>query len=162
VEELSAAVPKYKTVDEPYHMLEEDGYEFADPPSLEDFEAQLERAIEALNESEDNTLFDRCPADILAYASEHEDVESFDLETWLPRVQEAMEVLDLIVFVPIEARDRIKQGSDDYPALRRKVDARLRDMLVDGAFGSDVAVLEVAGSVAERVKLVLERVRAAR
>ena len=59
VEELSAALPKYKTVDEPYHAMEEDGYEFADPPSLEDFEAQLEHAIETLNESEDNTLFDR-------------------------------------------------------------------------------------------------------
>src|SRR5262245_11866745 len=111
VEELSAALPKYTTVDEPYHALEEDGYEFADPPSLEDFEAQLEHALETLNEARDNTLFDRCPADFLAYLSEHEDAESFDEDAWLPRVLEAIEALDLIVFVPIEGRDRIKQSS---------------------------------------------------
>ncbi len=163
LEELSAALPKYSTVEEPYHVLTEDGYEFADPPTLEDFEAQLEHSLEALNESEDNTLFDRSPADFIAYLSAHEDTDSFDLDAWLPRVREAAELLDVIVFVPIEARDRIAAAnSDDYAALRRSVDEGLREMLVDGALGLDVEVIEVAGSVAERVRTVLERVRTAR
>lgn len=163
VEELSAALPKYETVEEPYHVLEEEGYEFTDPPALEDFEAQLERSIEALNESEANTLFDRCPADFLAYLAEHEDAESFDEDAWLPRVREAMEALDLVVFVPIEARDRIpRAGGADDAALRRNVDARLRELLVDGALGLELEVLEVEGPVAERVKTVLEHVRGRR
>ena len=161
LEELSAALPKYATVEEPYHVMAEDGYEFADPPSLEDFEAQLEHALEMLSESEDDVLFDRCPADFVAYLSEHEDAEAFDAEAWLPRVREAMEQLDLIVFVPIEARHLERASSNDDAALRRSVDARLRELLVDGALGLDLDVIEVAGSVADRVRMVLDRVRGA-
>jgi hypothetical protein len=39
-------MPTYTTVDEPYHLMEEDGHEFSHPPSIDDFEAQLERAID--------------------------------------------------------------------------------------------------------------------
>jgi predicted ATPase len=161
LEELSAALPKYATVDEPYHVMEEDGYEFADPPSLDDFQAQLEYSIEALNDSETNVLFDRCPADFLAYLASNVDADEFDLSDWLPRVQEAVETLDLIVFVPIEARDRIASVSSDHdPKLRRKVDERLREILLDNALGLDAEVIEVEGSVSQRVQMVLKRIQA--
>src|SRR5688572_21905120 len=103
IAELAALLPSYTCVEEPYHLLEEEGHEFSHPPSVEDFEAQLERCIEALGEAGSDTLFDRCPLDLLAYLAVHEDAEGFDLEQWLPRVQEAVEALDLVVFVPIEA-----------------------------------------------------------
>ncbi len=45
LERVAEARPRYDTVDEPYQLLEEEGHEHADPPSLEDFEAQLERAL---------------------------------------------------------------------------------------------------------------------
>ena len=71
--------------------------------------------------------------------------------------------LDLIVFVPIEAPDRIAAAArDDHPAWRRRVDARLRALLVEGALGADVEVLEVQGSVARRAQAVLARVRPTR
>ena len=38
IEELSRALPTYTVVDEPYHLLEEEGYEFEALPSVEDFE----------------------------------------------------------------------------------------------------------------------------
>src|SRR6185369_13261844 len=44
VEELCRALPAYIAVDEPYHLLEEEGHEFAEMPSLEDFELLLERS----------------------------------------------------------------------------------------------------------------------
>jgi uridine kinase len=34
VEELSRALPAYGVVDEPYYLLEEEGHEFAEMPSL--------------------------------------------------------------------------------------------------------------------------------
>jgi predicted ATPase len=161
LEELSAALPKYTTVDEPYYVMEEDGYEFADPPSLDDFQAQLEHSIETLNESEANVLFDRCPADFLAYLASIPDADEFDLPDWLPRVREAVEMLDLIVFVPIESRDRIAGLSSDHdPKLRRNVDARLREILLDNSVGLDADVIEVEGSISERVQAVLDRIRA--
>src|SRR4051812_25174311 len=97
VEELSAALPEYSTVEEPYFLLEEEGHEFADPPSIEDFELQLERSITCLDERELNVIFDRCPADLLGYLLSHPDADAFELDAWLPRVRSAIETLDLIV-----------------------------------------------------------------
>ena len=98
--ELSAALPKYMVVEEPYEILAEDGYEFRDPPSLEDFEAQLEHSLASLEEAGRDVLFDRCPVDFLAYISLHEDAGAFDFDSWLPRVRAATQSLDLIVLVP--------------------------------------------------------------
>src|SRR5688500_670140 len=98
---LSAALPKHQVVGEPSYLLEEDGHEFADPPSVEDFELQLERSIECVEQSGANVIFDRCPADFLGYLLTHPDADLFDLADWLPRIQAAVEKLDLIVFVPI-------------------------------------------------------------
>ena len=80
VETLSEALPEYTTVEEPYHLLQEEGYEFAELPSLEDFELQMERSIENLDGSASNIIFDRCPADILGYLLSYTGIEAFDLE----------------------------------------------------------------------------------
>ncbi len=163
VDELAAALPGYATVDEPYHAMAEDGHEFADPPSREDFEAQLAHALAALADADDRTLFDRSPVDLLAYLLEHDEADDVDPDAWLPQLRAAVEALDLIVFVPIEAPDRIAAAArDDHPAWRRRVDARLRALLVEGALGADVEVLEVQGSVARRAQAVLARVRPTR
>src|SRR5215210_662797 len=107
IEELSRALPTYTAVDEPYYLLAEEGHEFAEMPCLEDFELQLERSIECIVDSDRDQLFDRCPADILAYLMTHRDSDRFDIERCLPRVRGAMQRLDLIVFVPIEDPDRV-------------------------------------------------------
>lgn len=163
VDELAAALPGYAVIDEPYQTMIEDGHEFADPPSPEDFEAQLAHALAALAEAGPRVLFDRSPVDLLAYLTEHDEADDGDGDTWLPRVRAAVEALDLIVFVPIEAPDRIAAAArDDHPAWRRRVDDRLRALLVEGELGADVEVLEVHGSVARRAQAVLARVPPAR
>lgn len=43
VSSLLKQLPSYVSVGEPYHLLEEEGYGFSDPPSVEDFEQQLNR-----------------------------------------------------------------------------------------------------------------------
>jgi predicted ATPase len=156
LELLADALPGHATVDEPYYLLEEDGYETADEPSLEDFQAQLERSLEVLEEGERDVLFDRCPADILAYLAAHEDAEEFDLEEWLERVRDAMETLDLVVFVPIEARDRIAVSVDEGRRSRRSVHDKLVELLVEN-LAWDVDVLRVEGDVASRVAQVKAR-----
>lgn len=49
-EALSAALPGHEFVPEPYYLLEEDGYECEEMPSVEDFERQLERSFQSLEE----------------------------------------------------------------------------------------------------------------
>lgn len=156
VGDLSAALPTYVVVEEPYILLAEEGHEFAEMPSVEDFELQLERSIECLAENDPHVLFDRCPADLLAYLLTHPDAEAFDLEKWLPRIRAAMRKLDLVVFLPIEGRDRIALPSSEDAALRRQVDAELQEILLENSFGFDVDVIEVTGTRGERVRQVFE------
>jgi predicted ATPase len=155
VEELSVALPEYSTVEEPYYLLEEEGYVFAHPPSVEDFERQLERSLTSLEARESNVIFDRCPADFLGYLLSHPDAEAFELETWLPRVRAAVETLDLIVFVPIEGRDRIALPRAQDPHFRIQVDEGLSEILLENSLGFDVEVLQVTGAPRERLRQVL-------
>jgi hypothetical protein len=155
VEALAEELPQYTIVDEPYSLLQEEGYEFSESPSLEDFELQLERSIENLEESSPNIIFERCPADILGYLLTHTDVESFDLEKWLPHIQSAIRKLDLIIFLPIEEPDRIVLPFSQDAAYRRRVDEKLREIILENQFDFEVDVLEVTGSLSIRIERVL-------
>jgi len=155
VEALSEALPQYTIIDEPYHILQEEGYEFAEMPSIEDFELQLERSIESMDERAPNIIFDRCPADILGYLLSHTNVEAFDLAEWLPRIQTAIRKLDLLVFLPIEEPDRIVLPSSQDAAYRQRVDEKLKEIILENLFDFEVDVLEVTGSPKMRVERVL-------
>ncbi len=155
VEDLAGALPEYSTVEEPYWLLVEEGYEFAEMPSVEDFELQLERSILYLEGGDENVIFDRCPADLVAYLLTHSEAETFDLRRWLPRIRKAMATLDLIVFLPVEERDRIALPSSEDAELRTLVDEKLREILLENPFGFDVDVLEVTGAPRERAQRVL-------
>jgi hypothetical protein len=160
IELLAERLPHCELVDEPYLLLEEEGYEHSDPPSLEDFEAQLERSLAVLEEVDRDALFDRCPVDPVAYLLTHEDSDSFDVDDWLERIHETTQTLDLIVFVPVEDDDRIAVASHEDRAYRRKVHRRLQRLLVDGALGLETEVLVVEGSPRARVEQVLAHVGA--
>lgn len=148
VEELASVLPEYLTVEEPYFLLMEEGHEF-------DFELQLERSIELLSGSEPDVIFDRCPIDMLGYLLSQPDAEAFRLETWLPRVQAAIDTLDLIVFLPVEERDRIALPASQDPGFRLDVDQKLKEILLDDSLDLGMEVLEVAGPLHERVEQVL-------
>jgi hypothetical protein len=155
VDELSRLLPSYDCVDEPYRQLEDEGHVFAAVPSLEDFEAQIERSIENLLASGTDTLFDRCPADIVAYLLSHDDAAGFDLERWLPRIRTAMACLDLFVFVALE--DSRGFGADE--PWRIAMDERLQEIVDAGLWDTGVAVLEVTGSTPERARQVMAHLR---
>lgn len=158
VEHIAIALPAYTVVDEPYYLLEEDGHEMSEPPTLKDFVAQLERSVAALEAGEANVLFDRCPADILAYLLTHEDAAAFDADAWTERTRRAMQTLDLVVFVPIENPDRIPLQPHEDAALRRAVDEKLRELLMDDPFGFEAETMNVNGDVRTRAAQVMRRV----
>ncbi|HEX6277192.1 MAG TPA: AAA family ATPase [Polyangiaceae bacterium] len=160
---LAERLPRYENVDEPYHLMEEDGHEFSHPPSLDDFVAQLERSLVEMSRGSGDVLFDRSPLDFLAYIQTHEEADSFDTDAWLPGIRDAVESLDFVVFVPLEVRDRIRfSASDDETGTRAAVDVALRELLVDDSLELGVEVLEVDGDVESRVRQVLRRIDDAR
>jgi predicted ATPase len=159
VEALYEALPQYAVVEEPYHQLQEEGHEFAELPSIEDFELQLERSIENLNECPPNVIFDRCPIDILSYLLSHDDVEAFDLSAWLPRIQTAVRKLDFVVLLSIEEPDRIFLPVSQDAVYRQRVDEALKEIILEDSYDLEVDALEVSGSVQMRAKKVLTYIR---
>jgi predicted ATPase len=159
IEDLAERLTQYQVVDEPYHLLEEEGYEFASPPGLEDFLEQLRRSMELLEDEgrARNVLFDRCPIDFLGYLLTHEEADSFDLEEWLPRVRSSIRTLDLLVFVAVEEPDRIKLPRHEDPIMRTEVDEKLTWILLDDPFDLGTEVLPVQGRREARVGQVLRR-----
>lgn len=153
VTELAALLPGYAVIDEPYRVLEDEGYEHSDPPSLEDYEAQLRTSLAQVAAAPADALFDRCPLDVLAY------IEALDGEPdeWIDDVRDAIARLDLIVFVPIEPE--IPVGAHEDRRLRRRVDERLQRLVLDDPFGLDVTTLEVFGNLAARVHQVRRAMR---
>ncbi len=146
VEALASRLHGYAAFDEPYRVLEEEGYEFADPPTVEDFEHQLRQSLKMIEDAPAKALFDRCPLDVLAYA---EELEIYD------EIRDAIEVIDLMVFVPIEVPERIVFGTHEDRRLRARVDERLRSLVLDDALGLGLDAIEVTGTVEARVQQVL-------
>jgi len=156
---LGRELTGYVSVDEPYDSLAEEGYAFAAFPSVADFEAQLERSLASVLHCDPDCIFDRCPADLLAYLITHRDAGQFDLEAWLQRVHGAMTQVDLVVFVPVEHPDRIPVSEDDFGDLRDQINAELRDILLDDRWGFGVPAIEVTGTVDARAHQVLAHIR---
>ena len=155
INELSHWLENYTIIEEPYYLLEEEGYAFLDQPSIEDYEKQLEYSIEKILESGQDTIFDRCPLDFLAYINVHEDASYFDQNSWSEKVTEAMDEIDFIVFVPIENPDLIVYPDSEDSELRQKVDIELQDLVYAFEFSSSGKVLEVNGTVKSRLNQVL-------
>ena len=151
---LAAALPHHELVPEPYHLLEEDGYAFAETPSIEDFVRQLERSFQCIEESGTDVVFDRCPLDILGYLVTHRDADAFQIQDWMPRLQETVANLDLIVFVPVEDPDRVAVPRDQA-RLRSDVDSALREIIVDDTYGLGFALIMVEGTPDARLRQVL-------
>jgi predicted ATPase len=155
VESLAAHLPGHAVIDEPYRQLEEEGEAFAERPVADDVERQLELSIASLEASDADVLFDRCPADLLAYLESVDGADSVDLQAWIDGARPAMSRLDLLVFVGIEQPDRIDGAGLRFRRLRRDVDEALRDIVLDDRWSFGVPVIEVTGSTADRVEQIL-------
>lgn len=143
----------YASVPEPYRLLEDEGVEI-DGVSVEDFEMQLEKSIDVLAETEgDDVVFDRCPLDFVAYLR----ALGYDIDPELVSIEKAMETIELVVVVRIESPDRIAVSADDDRELRRTVDVLIERMV--GGLGEGIEIVEVEGTIDERVAQVLAALR---
>ncbi len=156
IEELANAVPGPMIVEEAYFALLAEGAAFAARPDAADYQLLWERAHAEFAVLRDGfILFDRTPADYLAYLmAVGAELAGTDL---VAQTHRALVGLDLVVFVPIEVPDRIADGGESR-RLRRSVDRVLREMWVDDAWGWNLPVLEVSGTPQARATQVLTRI----
>src|ERR1700742_4300641 len=133
---LGARWPSYVTVDEPYHLLEEEGYEFAFPPTPEDYRALLARSVQSLTAPSlpPGVIFDRTPLDYLAYlVATGTDVaaEAGSAENGPAALRPAFARLDLLVITPITAETERVLPAAELPGLRRDMNDALLELAYD-------------------------------
>ncbi|WP_433222155.1 AAA family ATPase [Dactylosporangium sp. CS-047395] len=157
VEALSARLPGHLVVDEPYYLLEEEGYEFQFPPSLEDYRAMLTRSVRSLGAPPPSpgAIFDRTPLDYLAYlaAAGADPAEEVDGALLRP----AFAALDLLVITVITAETERMLPAAELPGLRSRMNAAILDLVYDDPWDAwpDTPVLELSGPLESRLQTVL-------
>lgn len=151
-EKLLESLPDYLFVPEPYVELEEQGVDFPETPELEDFSVQLQHAIKRMELDEPDVIFDRSPLDLLAYVYASGGAKAS--QKFYSKVQEAMEEIDLLIFVPLENPDLIDCPESELPLLRKQVN----ELLEEWIDGFDMETIVVRGTLAARERQVLETI----
>lgn len=151
----------YSHEPEPYEALQDlYGEDFGAEPGADEFFRQLEYQVERLQEysAGDRVIFERGPADFLAYLLALDDLgrDTGDAELAKQAIavaRRAMTLLDLVVYLP--ATNEGVPDSED-PELRRAVDTRLQGILLDDEFGlftdDRPSVLEIVGTTEQRLR----------
>ncbi len=155
-EALCAHLPGHTALDEPYYLLADEGHEFSDPPTPEDYRAMLARSARSMTQAgSDAVIFDRTPLDYLAYltAAGADPAEQADPAC----LCNAFARLDLLVITPITPETERMLPPPELPLLRAQVNDALLDLLYDDPFGAweAVPVLELSGPLDGRLDAVL-------
>ncbi|MCO8276482.1 ATP-binding protein [Actinoplanes sp. TRM 88003] len=155
VEALTARLPGHVGVEEPYYLLEAEGYEFQFPPSREDYRALVGRSARSLRSAGSGVVFDRTPLDYLAYLAAGGADLSEELDGELLRP--AFASLDLLVITVITPETERMLPAAELPGLRARMNDALVELVYDDPLGAweDVPVLELSGSVDGRVEGVI-------
>ncbi|HZM90349.1 MAG TPA: hypothetical protein VFF31_27770 [Blastocatellia bacterium] len=158
--------PDFSHEPEPYIVLQEEyGEDFAAEPSLDDFHRQLEFNVQRLRcyHFGERVIYERSPVDFLAYLMAINDLQrdatnTRIIEDSLDVVIEAIQLLEVIVFLPLDVDDDVVFGTPDSEdlELRRAVDSRLANILngddLDLFSASGPKVLEAHGSTTQRLQ----------
>ena len=159
-----ARLPGHVAADEPYYLLEEEGYEFGFPPSLEDYRALLACSVRILTSPpiRPEAIFDRTPLDYLAYMAATGADPSREAST--AAVQPAFGNLDLLVITPITPETERGLPAAEMPGLRSQMNDALLELVYDDPLNAwgDIPVLELSGPLDRRLDAVLAALDQAR
>ncbi len=158
-EALGTRLPGHVVADEPYYLLEEQGYEFGFPPSPEDFRALLACSLRSLTGGQPGMIFDRTPLDYLAYLAAT-GADPAD-QAGAAALGAAFARLDLLVITPVTAETERVLPAAGQPALRERMNEALLQLVYDDPWEAwaDVPVLELTGPLEHRLDAVLAALR---
>ena len=154
---LCARLPSHVMAGEPYYLLEEEGYEFGFPPSLEDYRALLARSVQSLSSPPllPGIVFDRTPLDYLAYLAAI-GADPAD-EAHAAALRPAFASLDLLVITMITPETEQVLPAAEMPRLRSEMNDALVELVYDDPLNAweDIPVLELDGPLDGRLGAVL-------
>jgi hypothetical protein len=153
---LCAYLSGHVAADEPYYLLEEEGYEFGFPPSAEDYRALLARSLRSLGSPRrPGVVFDRTPLDYLAYLA----AAGLDpcAEAGAATLRPAFASLDLLVITLITPETERVLPAAEMPGLRAQMNDALLELVYDDPLNAweDIPVLELTGPLDGRLDAVL-------
>ena len=165
IEDFIKDHPEYKHEVEPYDQLQEvKEMELAVEPSLDSMLEELDYSIKQLNQyaKEPNIIYDRCPVDFIAYAmcaidQDSVDINDSEIAERFDDVKEALNNLDLIVFLPMTKEHPI-EFTEENPAYRKKADKYFKKLYRDEVcdifprYGHP-RIIEISGDRLLRVKI---------
>lgn len=132
ISDFATRHPEFTVLPDPFELLDES----SDSPSVAMFAAQLRRAADRLTEEHNGAAFiaERGPLDFLAYLHAMETLSGAALdEDALERATaltvHAMRAVDVLIVLPLSARDPIPVGEKENPELREAMDAALLDLI---------------------------------
>jgi hypothetical protein len=157
-EGLCARLPGHVVADEPYYLLEEEGYEFGFPPSAEDYRALLVCSARIMTSPrfKAGVIFDRTPLDYLAYLAATGTDPSAEA-TAAEVLRPAFAGLDLLVITPVTAETEQALPPAEMPVLRSRTNDALLDLVYDDPLEvwGGVPILELTGPLDGRANAVL-------
>jgi hypothetical protein len=162
-EALCARLPGHVVADEPYYLLQDEGYEFGLPPSLEDYRVLLARSVHILSSPlRPGVIFDRTPLDYLAYLAAADADPSAEAST--AALQPAFGSLDLLIITPITPETEQALPVAELPGLRSQMNDALLELVYDDPLSAwgDIPILELNGPLDRRLNAVLAALDQAR
>lgn len=159
IDDFVRAFPGYERIQEPYWELAQQGIPFADGATTADLEDQLALSCSLIvaSAATKDVIFDRCPLDFVAYLEVVSRREGFEWEPdgrLLSRIEKALSVLELLVFLPLARPDEIATAIE-MPKLRANVDGRLKRLIrdnVDDLMPETLRCVELRGQPADRLR----------
>ena len=157
---LCARLPGHVLADEPYYLLEAEGYEFGFPPSAEDYRALLARSVRTMSSPplRLGVVFDRTPLDYLAYLA----ATGADLpgEAGAAQLRPAFARLDLLAVTLITPETEQAWPAAERPRLRAEMNDALLELVYDDPLDAweDIPVLELSGPLDGRLDAILAAV----
>ena len=162
IADFATTHPRYEIMPDPFELLDEQ----FDQPSAGMLLRQLRVCADRLEQTgPPDVIAERSPLDFLAYLlslGELDRATASDevLERACELTASALRHVDLLVLLPLNARDRIWIADDEDPDLREATDAALLDLIDDAdLIPGTTCVLEITGDRATRLAALEAAVR---
>ncbi len=156
--------PYYRSEVEPWYKLQDQKeMELSFYPSIDSLIEQLDYSIDQLFKctNQQNIIFDRCPIDFLAYAmstlaQDSLPINNSEVADRFGDIKEALNNLDLIVFLPI-TKEYVIEYTEENPAYRQTVDRYFKKIYRDDICDifpryNHPKIVEIAGDRLTRLK----------
>lgn len=154
IADFAARHPQYEVMPDPFQLIDEAD----DQPGPAMLLRQLRIAADRLEQADSpDVIAERSPLDFLAYLVALVDLDRATVSDDVmalarARTASALRHVDLIVALPLTARDDIRIGDDEDLELRAATDAALLDLIDDGdLLPASAQLLEITGDRATRL-----------